>query len=86
METKKYYAEFIAYHNTRSSKPYEDTNKARLISDIREIAEGNTPKGGECYWIVYDGTKTIVADGGNMNGRRWRNSPRVGMKMSELFE
>lgn len=70
---KMYYAEFSTSNGTHTVRPYEDTNKTRLVKDIREIAEGNTPIGSSCQWYVYDSNNNIIAQGGRRNGKRWRD-------------
>lgn len=67
-----YYANFVAGHSVSNMHPYEGTNLKNLIRDIREIAEGNTPRGGECRWYIEDENGLFVATGGLKKGRRFR--------------
>lgn len=46
-----YYANYSINHVP--NKVIEDTNKARLIADIRSIANGNRPQGSCCSWRVW---------------------------------
>ena len=69
---KKYTANYTANNGTTMLKPIEDTNIKRIISDIREIAEGNRFQDNECKWSVYC-EDTCVAEGGmTREGRRYR--------------
>lgn len=74
----KYFANFNANHGTTFDKPIWDTNKARIIKDIRDIAEGNRFAGNGCCWQVWyvdaNGRVVVFTDGGmDVNGRRYRN-------------
>lgn len=69
----KYFANFKANNGTHYQNPIEDTNKARIIKDIRDIAEGNRFENSECSWLVWDETGTEVARGGcRSDGKRYR--------------
>lgn len=72
-----YFANFYANNGTHYMNPITDTNKARLIKDIRLIAEGERFLGNTCSWRVWiesDGYYIKIASGGlNENGKRWRD-------------
>ena len=73
-----YYANYNA-NGTRFAEDITGTNKARLIAEIREIAEGNRTEGNECSWMVSDDKGRIVAMGGcDRHGRRYRREDLVG--------
>lgn len=59
----KYYANFTANNGTSLIEPLEDTNKARIIKSIREIANGERFAGNTCRWHVSDETHQIIAAG-----------------------
>lgn len=66
---------YKANYNTNGTcfaKAINDTNKARIIKDIREIAEGNAGYKGNCAWWVEDETGKEIAAGGLANGVRYR--------------
>lgn len=68
-----YTAYWFTNNGTRNKEAYKGTNKAQLIRDTREAAEGNTPEGGTCTWRVEDTNQRTVAAGGmKRNGTRWR--------------
>lgn len=75
-----YYANFEANNGTRYAAPIKGTNKAKLIQDIRSIAEAERFQGNECSWRVWikDGEDCInIAHGGiSDNGSRWRDNER----------
>lgn len=73
---KTYYANFNANNGTRLSSDLEDTNLARIIKTIRDIAEGNRFADGNCSWAVYeqddDCMRCVAAGGYNACGGRYR--------------
>lgn len=78
---KIYYANFNANNGTCYGEPITGTNKAKLIKDIRHIAEAERFAGNECSWCVYikgrDDEYISVARGGMMpGGYRWRDNTR----------
>lgn len=76
---KTYYANYNANNGTRFSEDITGTNKAKLIAEIREIAEGSRYEGSECTWMVKDDKGCIVAMGGcDCKGRRYRREDLVG--------
>lgn len=80
MAKNTYKAEFKANNSSVKGNGYSDTNKNRLVSNIRTIAESNRTPNGDCSWVVYREDRrgchveyTIVAVGGmDINGHRFR--------------
>ena len=56
----KYYANFSANNGTTMANPIKDTDKARILKTIREIAKDSTATGNAVdFWVLAD---NIVAD------------------------
>lgn len=73
MLNMEYYARWKANNNTGPMEDLTDTNKNRLIRDVRSIANGNRYDGNTCEWWVWDSDNYILAAGGtNSNGYQWR--------------
>lgn len=53
MDMKTYYANFWANNGTHYNTPITDTNKAKIISDIKEIAKGERFAGNCASWKVW---------------------------------
>lgn len=69
-----YYANFLANNSTSYAESIESNNKAQLIRDIREIAEGETFIGNECrWWVENEEGETIAAGGITRWGQRFRS-------------
>lgn len=75
-----YYANFDANNGTHYKEPLSDTNKNRLVKEIRSIAEGQRFRANECSWCVWmnvGGYKVRIARGGmHSNGKRWIDTSR----------
>ena len=77
-----YYANYKANDGTTFLKPIAGPNKKKLISEVREIANGQRFAGSTCSWTVWkrDGNNCIViAAGGTRNsGKRYLDKERIG--------
>lgn len=59
---RKYFANFNS-NGTSLMQPLEDTNRNRIIKDIRECAEGNCYDNNSVRWWVEDEDGREVASG-----------------------
>ena len=59
----KYTANYTANNGTHLAQDISDTNKARIIKTIYNIANGNRHAGSQCNWYVHDSNGYCVAAG-----------------------
>lgn len=59
----RYKANWRANDSIMPFKPLTSTNKNKLISEVRSIANENRFTGSTCEWWVWDSDKNIIAAG-----------------------
>lgn len=59
----KYFANYTTTDGTTMSAPIEDTNKSRLLRDIREIAKGNATPNNFVSFGLWDEKMTTIYSG-----------------------
>lgn len=69
----KYFANYTANNGTCLIREITDTNKARIIKVISDIANAERFAGSECRWYVHDERGVCVAMGyTSKTGQRFR--------------